>query len=69
MFADYVTTTFNADLNDVLDVQPTSERIAEHLAVWFTAHVQPHVADTLRSVWVSETPATWASYTPSGGVS
>jgi len=41
MFADYVSTTFNADLNGVLDVQPTSERIAEHLAGWFAAHARP----------------------------
>lgn len=63
-FEDYVTGTLNADLNEVLDVEPTSERIAEHLARWFTTHVRPHIADELRSVWVSETPATWASYTP-----
>lgn len=69
LFADYVTTEFNTHLNDLLDAPPTSERIAEHLAGWFAAHVQPDIADTLRSVWVSETSATWASYAPNGGVS
>lgn len=64
VFGDYITDTLNTDLNQVLDVEPTSERIAEHLAGWFTEHVQPCMTDRLRSVWVSETPATWASYTP-----
>jgi len=65
VFEEYVTGTLNADLNTVLDVEPTSERIAEHLADWFIARVQPRLGDRLRSVWVSETLATWASYTPS----
>lgn len=67
LFEDYVASTCNTDLNSVLE-QPTSERIAAHLATWFLAQVQPRITDTLQSVWVSETPATWASYTLNGAI-
>jgi 6-pyruvoyltetrahydropterin/6-carboxytetrahydropterin synthase len=64
LLEDYVAGNLSGDLNAVLDVEPTSERIAEHLAGWFADHVAPQIGDQLRSVWVSETPATWASFSP-----
>ncbi len=51
------------DLGEVLAVEPTSERIARHLAEWFAAHVEPGIPGRLEAVRVSETPSTWAEYT------
>jgi 6-pyruvoyltetrahydropterin/6-carboxytetrahydropterin synthase len=50
------------DLVEVLDVEPTSERIAAHLADWFTRNVEPGIPGRLVAVRVSETPSTWAEY-------
>ncbi len=49
-------------LNDVLDVQPTSERLAEHFFGWCVANLEPVVGGRLTAVRVSETPATWAEF-------
>ncbi|MGH8904200.1 MAG: 6-carboxytetrahydropterin synthase QueD [Egibacteraceae bacterium] len=49
-------------LNEVLDVAPTSELLAQHVAEWFLEHLQARVAGRLVSVRVSETPASWAEY-------
>jgi 6-pyruvoyltetrahydropterin/6-carboxytetrahydropterin synthase len=60
------------DLNEVLDFEPTSERLAEFLATWFTEHLQAHVPGKLVWVEVAETPTSWARYIVhdySGGVS
>lgn len=51
------------DLNDVLDVEPTSELLALHLAGWFLDNVQPLIAGRLIAVTVSETRKTWARCT------
>ncbi len=50
------------DLVEVLEVEPTSERIAGHLAEWFARHVEPGIPGRLVAVRVSETPSTWAEY-------
>lgn len=50
------------DLNAVLDFEPTSERLAEHLARWFMKHVEPLIPGRLESVRVAETPTGWAEY-------
>jgi 6-pyruvoyltetrahydropterin/6-carboxytetrahydropterin synthase len=60
-FADYLDAAFDhRDLNEVLDVEPTSEALAEHFARWFVAHLGPVVPGRLVSVRVSETPTSWA---------
>lgn len=51
------------DLNEVLDVEPTSELLAVHLVRWFLDQVQPVIAGRLVAVTVSETPKTWARCT------
>ncbi|GAA3251108.1 6-pyruvoyl tetrahydropterin synthase family protein [Dactylosporangium siamense] len=52
------------DLNDVLNVAPTSERLAAHIYEWCVQHLdlpeQVHVA----MARVSETELTFAEYTP-----
>lgn len=55
------------DLNEVLDREPTSEVLAEHLASWFADNLAASVPGTLEAVRVSETPASWAEYRPGGG--
>lgn len=50
------------DLNQVLAVEPTSERLARHLADWFRRHVEPAIAGRLELVRVSESASTWAEY-------
>ncbi|WP_329431198.1 6-carboxytetrahydropterin synthase (plasmid) [Streptosporangium sp. NBC_01495] len=47
-------------LNEVLEVAPTSELLALHLAQWFQAQVQPHIPGQLVAMRVSETSTTWA---------
>lgn len=49
-------------LNDVLDVEPTSELLAEHFYGWCVAHLEPVVGGQLAAVRVSETPSTWAEF-------
>jgi 6-pyruvoyltetrahydropterin/6-carboxytetrahydropterin synthase len=50
------------DLNEVLDVAPTSEHLARHVADWFAEHLQPALPGRLVSVRVAETPTSWAEY-------
>lgn len=50
-------------LNDVLEVPPTSEHLAAHIASWCLEHLQPHVRGRVARVRVSETDATWAEFT------
>lgn len=60
-FGTYLANHFDhRDLNEVLNVEPTSERLALHLVGWFLHHVQPIIAGRLTAVTVSETPKTWA---------
>ena len=42
----------------------TSENLAACIAAWFTANLQDEIPGHLVSVRVSETPGTWALYTP-----
>ncbi|MEV7227228.1 6-carboxytetrahydropterin synthase [Polymorphospora sp. NPDC051019] len=61
----YLDDTFDhRHLNDVLDLAPTSEHLAAHLAVWIIEHLEPVIPGRLHSVRVSETDSTWAEYTP-----
>jgi 6-pyruvoyltetrahydropterin/6-carboxytetrahydropterin synthase len=61
----YLDATFDhRDLNEALDVPPTSENLAAHVAAWFVANLEPRIAGRLVSVRVSETDSTWAQYTP-----
>ncbi|MGH3939374.1 MAG: 6-pyruvoyl trahydropterin synthase family protein [Pseudonocardiaceae bacterium] len=50
------------DLNEVLDIAPTSELLARHLAEWFVEHLQPQLPGRLYAVRVSETATSWAEY-------
>ncbi|MBX7267526.1 6-carboxytetrahydropterin synthase [Micromonospora sp. Llam7] len=50
------------DLNEVLDVPPTSENLARHVADWFLGNLQAQVAGRLVAVRVSETPTSAAEY-------
>lgn len=52
------------DLNEVLDVEPTCEAIAAHLAAWYLEHVAVSVPGRLEAVRVWETPTSWAEFTP-----
>lgn len=52
------------DLNEVLDVEPTSEAIAEHLASWFTDHLADELPGRLALVRVWETATSYAEYIP-----
>lgn len=50
-------------LNDVMsDVEPTSERLAWHLAQWLKNHLVESLGGRLVVVRVSETPSSWAEY-------
>ena len=61
----YLDATFDhRDLNEVLSVPATSENLAACIAAWFTANLQDEIPGHLVSVRVSETPGTWALYTP-----
>ena len=51
------------DLNEVLDFNPTAENLARYLYDWCRER-WPEVT----AVSVSETPKTWATYSPPGGV-
>ena len=50
------------DLNEVLDVPPTSEHLARHVAEWFLTHLQDSISGRLVRVRVSETPTSSAEY-------
>lgn len=50
-------------LNEVLDFNPTAENLARYLYDWCRER-WPDVA----AVSVSETPKTWATYSPPGGI-
>ncbi len=61
----YLDTTFDhRDLNEVLDVPPTSENLAAHVAAWVIDNLEPGIPGRLICVRVSETDSTWAEYTP-----
>lgn len=63
VFQSYLDENFDHRLlNDVLDVEPTSELLAKHFFGWCVAHLEPVVGDRLTAVRVSETPSTWAEF-------
>ncbi|GAA4198109.1 6-carboxytetrahydropterin synthase QueD [Streptosporangium oxazolinicum] len=49
-------------LNDVLDIEPTSENLARHLAEWFLDNLQAGLPGRLLAVTVSETETSSAEY-------
>jgi 6-pyruvoyltetrahydropterin/6-carboxytetrahydropterin synthase len=50
------------NLNDILPFEPTSERLAQFLAGWFTQNVEPAIPGRLVAVQVSETERSWARF-------
>lgn len=52
------------DLNEVLDVPPTSENLARALYEWCTANLPLRPGVAVASVRVSETTSTFAEYAP-----
>jgi 6-pyruvoyltetrahydropterin/6-carboxytetrahydropterin synthase len=65
-FGQYVKDVFDHRLlNDVLNVEPTSERLAEHFYDWCRDRLPAPAAAAMVAVRVSETPSTWAEYSPS----
>lgn len=52
------------DLNEVVDVAPTSENLARLLYEWCAANLHLPVGVTVAAVQVSETASTFAEYTP-----
>lgn len=64
-FKTYLDTTFDhRHLNDVLDLPPTSEHLAAHLADWLRQQLLPSIGGQLAAVRVSETPTSWAKFIP-----
>lgn len=60
---DYIDATLDhRNLNDVLDVEPTGEALARHLAGWFRDHVEPIIPGRLELMRVWETPSSWAEF-------
>jgi 6-pyruvoyltetrahydropterin/6-carboxytetrahydropterin synthase len=51
------------DLNTVLEFQPSSELLAQHLYTWCQQNLGPPSRHVV-AVAVSETPKTWAKYQP-----
>jgi len=49
-------------LNEVLDVEPTSENLAEHFFTWCVTYLEPGIPGWVSAVRVCETPASWAEY-------
>jgi 6-pyruvoyltetrahydropterin/6-carboxytetrahydropterin synthase len=64
-FRNYINTLADHQhLNEVLDVNPTAENIARHLAEWFIANLEPDIDGHLVSVRVAESPTSGATYIP-----
>ncbi|MGH3718023.1 MAG: 6-carboxytetrahydropterin synthase QueD [Pseudonocardiaceae bacterium] len=63
VFKSYLDENFDHRLlNEVLDVEPTSELLAEHFFGWCITHLEPVIGGWLTAVRVSETPSTWAEF-------
>lgn len=58
------TTLDHQHLNDVLEGQPTSERLAATVFEWCAKHMPQRPGVVLQSVRVAETASTWAEYRP-----
>jgi 6-pyruvoyltetrahydropterin/6-carboxytetrahydropterin synthase len=54
-------------LNEVLDIQPSSEGLARHLHEWCSTHLRLRAGVVVEAVRVSETATTWAEYRPGSG--
>jgi 6-pyruvoyltetrahydropterin/6-carboxytetrahydropterin synthase len=52
------------DLNEVLDIEPTSENLARHLYEWCRDNIPLPRAARVEAVRVSETAPAWAEYRP-----
>ncbi|MFG2640383.1 6-pyruvoyl tetrahydropterin synthase family protein [Streptomyces sp. NPDC048370] len=50
------------NLHEILPFEPTSERLAQFLAGWFTQNLQPAIPGRLVSVLVRETGSSWARF-------
>ncbi|MFH8627511.1 6-pyruvoyl trahydropterin synthase family protein [Streptomyces vietnamensis] len=50
------------NLHEILDFEPTSERLAQFLACWFIQNVQPGIPGRLVAVRVRETGRSWARF-------
>lgn len=49
-------------LNEILDIEPTSENLARHFFTWCAEHLEPGIPGRVTAVRVCETPASWAEY-------
>lgn len=59
----YLGTTLDHEhLNKVLDIEPTAENLARHIAEWFIENVEPTVPASLEIVRVYESPTSWGEY-------
>ncbi|MFJ9482330.1 6-pyruvoyl trahydropterin synthase family protein [Streptomyces mirabilis] len=54
------------NLHEVLPVEPTSERMAQFLAGWFSQNLQPTIPGRLVAVLVRETGSSWARFDVEG---
>lgn len=54
------------NLHEVLPVEPTSERLAQFLAGWFSQNLQPTIPGRLVAVLVRETGSSWARFDVEG---
>ncbi len=64
---DHIAATLDhRDLNRALTVQPTCERIAEHLYRWCRDNLP--AGQLVTAVRVSESPRTWAEYRPGAAI-
>ncbi|MGW6391660.1 6-pyruvoyl trahydropterin synthase family protein [Streptomyces sp. NPDC055103] len=50
------------NLHEVLDFEPTSELLAQHLAGWIITNMPPEIAGQLAAVRVRETQRSWARF-------
>ncbi|WP_395577249.1 6-pyruvoyl trahydropterin synthase family protein [Streptomyces sp. BK79] len=54
------------NLHEVLPFEPTSERLAQFLAGWFTQNLQSAIPGRLVAVLVRETASSWARFDAEG---
>jgi 6-pyruvoyltetrahydropterin/6-carboxytetrahydropterin synthase len=63
--SNYIDSTLDhRDLNQVLTIQPSCERIAEHVYLWCRGNLP--AGRLVTAVRVSESSRTWAEYRPTG---
>ncbi|MFF3140929.1 6-carboxytetrahydropterin synthase, partial [Streptomyces sp. NPDC057927] len=54
------------NLHEILPCEPTSERLAQFLAGWFSQNLQPTIPGRLVAVLVRETGSSWARFDVEG---